>query len=126
MARPVRTSTRSPGANSTSSAAARSAPASPGWAYDGIGTPGSRRLISTSGSDCCNEDSSGGLGGRNGVGSGGKSSGLGGQMDWVWGGRAGTHGEGRTTSGHYGTFYGSSGPRSSGSARRNSGSARVI
>src|SRR6201994_4477692 len=33
-----------------SSAIVRSAPASPGWAYDGSGTPASRRWISTSGS----------------------------------------------------------------------------
>src|ERR1700729_337679 len=59
MASPVRTSARSPGASSTSSAAVRSAPASPGWAYDGSGTPGSSRLISTSGSERGNEDSSG-------------------------------------------------------------------
>src|SRR5690242_1607747 len=54
IAIPVRTRARSPGPSSTSSAAVRSAPASPGWAYDGSGTPGSRRWISTSGWDCGN------------------------------------------------------------------------
>src|SRR6266568_8794781 len=55
IASPVRTSARSPGCSSMSSVVVRSAPASPGWAYDGSGTPGSRRLISTSGRECGNE-----------------------------------------------------------------------
>src|SRR5687768_511413 len=47
-AMPVGTSARPPPAASvTSSRATRSAPASPGWAYDGRGSSGSRRTIGT-------------------------------------------------------------------------------
>src|SRR4029453_9764440 len=43
IAIPVGTSARSPGRRVTSTAVTRSAPASPGWAYAGIGRAGSRR-----------------------------------------------------------------------------------
>src|SRR6266550_2346581 len=72
IAIPVRTRARSPGPSSMSSAVVRSAPASPEWAYDGSGTSGSRRLISTSGWECGN-----------------------GELP-----TAGTHGEDSATSGH--------------------------
>ena len=42
---PVGTSARSPGSRSTSTVVTRSAPASPGWAYDGSGRSGSSRVI---------------------------------------------------------------------------------
>src|SRR4051812_29897384 len=44
---PVGTSARSPGARITSTAVTRSAPASPGWAYVGSGSPGSSRRTAT-------------------------------------------------------------------------------
>src|SRR3954453_10642572 len=47
MAMPVGTSVRSPGRSKTSTAVMRSAPASPGWAYDGRGRSGSRRTTGT-------------------------------------------------------------------------------
>src|SRR3954465_8799338 len=43
MATPVGTTARSPGARVTSTVVTRSAPASPGWAYDGSGRGGARR-----------------------------------------------------------------------------------
>src|SRR6478736_6131968 len=43
IATPVGTIARSPGARLTSTVVSRSAPASPGWAYDGSGRSGSRR-----------------------------------------------------------------------------------
>src|SRR3954469_10955120 len=44
---PVGTRARSPGRNDTSTRVTRSAPASPGWAYDGSGRSGSRRTTGT-------------------------------------------------------------------------------
>src|SRR4029077_1427229 len=44
---PVGTSARSPGARVRSTVDIRSAPASPGWAYDGSGRPGSSRTTAT-------------------------------------------------------------------------------
>src|SRR5687768_1109109 len=50
IARPVPTIARSPGPSVTSLVVTTSAPASPGCAYDGSGTPGSsRRTITSSG-----------------------------------------------------------------------------
>ncbi len=48
IAMPVGTSARSPGSRVRSTAECRSAPASPGWAYDGSGSSGSSRLIEIS------------------------------------------------------------------------------
>src|SRR5919199_3047917 len=48
MAIPVPTTARSPGSSTTACVVTRSAPASPGWQYPGIGTPGSIRVSRTS------------------------------------------------------------------------------
>src|SRR5215207_11091261 len=48
IARPVGSTARSPGASSASTVVTTSAPASPGSAYAGSGTPGSRRWTRTS------------------------------------------------------------------------------
>src|SRR4051812_16672061 len=47
MATPVGTMARSPGARVTSTVVSRSAPASPGWAYDGSGSSVSSRTTGT-------------------------------------------------------------------------------
>src|SRR3954451_11626859 len=63
---PVGTSARSPGCSTTSTVVTRSQPASPGWAYAGRGTSGSRRVTATSSTRALLVDSAGGIRRRTG------------------------------------------------------------
>src|SRR5918994_3796470 len=79
-ASPVGSTARSPGASSASTAVTTSAPASPGSAYAGSGTPGSRRWTRTS---TAVAGSAGAAGGRGTDRTGGNATRLAGQHGGV-------------------------------------------